>query len=88
MNYIFGLQAVEPASTETAPMAKMPNGVPVRVAVAMNFVALCNDNMGIRSWENEYGGTRVKYLDLHHKQDAAFGMACNLLGDYFAGKEL
>ncbi len=65
----------------------LPSGVPVRVAVAIDFIRQCNEHMGLQAmgWSGEQDATDVRSLELHAKQEAAFDRACNCLGKYFDG---
>jgi hypothetical protein len=62
--------------------------IPASVAVAMDFIAMCNDSMGPASYRNGSGlggepTAEIRDRELHPKQEAAFACACNRLGRYF-----
>lgn len=56
--------------------------VPPAVVMAMQFINLCNQNMGVIVASS---GTTIEtvYRDLHPTQEAAFRQACALIGTYF-----
>ncbi len=69
------------------------SGPPVRVAVAMKFVQMCNEHSGHRGFfvGNQANGTfRGKLVEqcLPAKQEAAFNLACQCIGNYFSGKSV
>lgn len=65
---------------------KIIGELPPRVQAALRFVRQCNASMGFRCWELSQGGHHVESQELHPAQEGAFRLACECLGDYFAGK--
>ena len=70
---------------EEAHVLRMATQVPGRIKVALNFVSLCNQSMGLRRWPNGFGGYEAEFLELHPSQEGAFRLACQALGNYFVG---
>jgi hypothetical protein len=58
---------------------------PPHLMAAFQFVALCNNHMGLRCWPNTdgIGLSHVQRLDLHPAQEDAFINACRALSNYF-----
>lgn len=67
-----------------------PSGLPLRVAVAMDFVRHCNGNMSYSrsSAECECCSRRevVKEIELHYSQEQTFRKALGVLNRYFDAK--
>ncbi len=67
--------------------------VPVRVALAMRFIEMCNSYThpkGFLSGDSDDGSVKATVIntELPPTQDAAMRFACKCLGDYFHGKEI
>lgn len=69
---------------EPSVLALSPHGPPPSVICAFSFIGLCNQSMNIFTVPTTEE-TKIVQRELHPKQEAAFGLACNLLGSYFAG---
>jgi hypothetical protein len=76
---------------QTVPIDQSEEDIPLRLRVAMNFVAHCNSQMG---WANFIAadqegviGAEIKERQIPAAQEAAFNLACMLIGDYFSGKD-
>lgn len=67
---------------------RMEADVPLRVRMAMNFVAHCNQHMGFRCWPTHDGEGSWTEIELHYAQEKAFRVANQIIGNYFAGKDL
>lgn len=69
---------------EPSVLALSPHDPPPSVMCAFSFIGLCNQQMNlfVASTTEE---TKIVQRELHPKQEAAFGLACNLLGSYFTG---
>lgn len=76
-----------PSASQQRPEPEPEEQVPPAVAVAVGFVRMANEYMGPRCFVHHRpfeGETHeVVNVELHHKQEAAFVQACNLIGTYF-----
>lgn len=67
-------------------VSELRDEVPERVKFAFNFIALCNQSMGLASTVNNVtGGLETVRGELHHKQEQAFRIACDTIGLYLSG---
>lgn len=67
--------------------------LPIRVALAMRFIEMCNAHAHPKGFMvgNPSDGVvsaEVRVPELPGTQDAALRFACKCLGDFFAGKEI
>lgn len=74
-------------------ITNQPERLPIRVAVAMDFVAMCNRYQhpcGFNASNPTTGEIKPEIIhpNLFGPQEAAMGFACKLLGDFFNGKEV
>lgn len=58
-------------------------GIPPSVQAAFNFVAMSNQFQGLRGFPS-LDGVVVREQELHPANEAAYRLACNVLGTWFA----
>lgn len=63
--------------------AAVPGGIPYPVQVAFNFIAMTNGTR-YRVVPQMAGGSVVETVELDLMTEKAFGVACGVLGRYFA----
>lgn len=79
------LEDVLPVEEGEERTIEVTQAVTPRVAIALNFVNMCNNRMGFRGLCG-VDGTHVSHEELHPAQEAVFRDALKVLHDFFRGK--